>query len=171
MSRRIYFEVVDEEDWTQKINPHFGSIAVLIFYANLIDPLMGEKMMEASISESVYRYEKNLSEGNNTYENDLAHYGVSEMPEMINFIDDRLLIALRKEKNDIDIVTDMCGGVSNFIDLYYEPDYLGYFGIGEDDIFEGDTGYVPNLIDKAIELRNFFQRVIDLNRPYKVFVN
>jgi hypothetical protein len=127
--------------------------------------------MEASISESTYRYEKNLPEENDTSDNHLAHYGVAEMPEIINFIDNHLLIALRKESPDIDIVTDMYGGVSNFIDLYYETNYLGYFGIGEDDIFEGDTGYVPNLIDKAAELRNFFQRVIDLNRPYKVFVN
>lgn len=171
MSRRIYYEIIDEEDWTQKIDPHFGSIAVLIFYASLVDPLMGEKMMEASISESVYRYEKNLSEGNIISENDLAHYGVPEMPEMIKFIDDRLLVALRKEKTDIDVVTDMYGGVSNFIDLYYETDYLGYFGIVEDDIVEGHTGYIPNLLDRASELRNFFQRVIDLNRPYKVFVD
>ncbi|WP_415326348.1 hypothetical protein [Chryseobacterium sp. MMS23-Vi53] len=170
MSRRIYFKVTGEDDWQKQLDPHMVSIAILIFYANNLNPLMGEKMMEASISENKFRYEKDLLEEEYTSDNFSAHYGVAEMPELINFIDNHLLIALRNESPDIDIITDIYGGISNFIDQYYEIDYLGYLGINDDEIFEGDTGFIPNLITRAIELRDFFQRVKDLNKPYEVYV-
>jgi hypothetical protein len=170
MSRRIYFEVTGETDWTKKIDPDMGSVAVLIFYANNLNSIMGEKMVYSVLSESAYRFQKDLPESIYGSDNYSAHYGVSEMQELINFINNQLLPSLQSQQQDKDVVYDVYGG-NSFIDLYYDgPDYLGYLGIGDDDIIEGYTGYIPNLIQKATWLRDFYQRVKDLNQPYKVHI-
>lgn len=171
MSRRIYFEVTGETDWTKKIDPDMGSVAVLLFYADQLDPVMGEKMLYAVISEETYRFEKDLPAPEHGSDHFLAHYGVNEMPELIEFIDQQLLPALRNEVQTMDIVFDVYASYDDFTDVYYDrSDYLGYLGICPDDVIEGYTGYVPNMIRQALELRDFFKRVIDRNTSYRVFI-
>lgn len=171
MSRRIYFEITEETDWTQKIDPDLGSIAALIFYADNLNPVMGEKMMNSTLSEYNYRFEKNLPRGNYTTYNSSAHYGPDHMEELIHFIDNQLIPALQNSLQHRDILIDMYGGIQNFLNLYYDgPEYLGYIGINESDIIEGYTGYIPNLMQKTLELKNFYQRVKVLNKTYQVFI-
>lgn len=171
MSRRIYFEVTGETDWTKKIDPDMGSIAVLLFYADQLDPVMGEKMLYAVISEETYRFGNDLPESEHGPDNFLAHYGVNEMPELIGFIDYQLLPALQNEVQTMDIVFDIFNSYDDFADVYYDrSDCPGYPGICPDDVIEGYTGYVPNMIRKALKLRDFFKRVIDRNTSYRVFI-
>ncbi|QQV01267.1 MULTISPECIES: hypothetical protein [Chryseobacterium] len=171
MSRRIYFELTGETDWTKKINPDFGSIAALIFYANTLNISMGEKMIYACLSEASYRYEKDIPQGSYTSDNYSAHYGVNEMQELISFINNQLIPSLQNESQNKDMIYDVYGGKFSFIDSYYNgPEYLGYLGINEDDIVEGYTGYIPNMLQKVLELRDFYQRVKDLNQPYEIYV-
>ncbi|REC63579.1 hypothetical protein DRF65_05665 [Chryseobacterium pennae] len=171
MSRRIYFEITEETDWTQKINPDLGSIATLIFFANNLNPVMGEKMMNSTLSEYSYRVEKDLPRGNYTIDNSSAHYGPDHMEELIHFIDGQLIPSLQNSLQHKDIVTDIYGGVRNFLNLYYDgPVYLGYIGIDESNSIEGYTGYIPNLMQKTLELKNFYQRVKILNKTYEVFI-
>lgn len=171
MSRRIYIEVTGETDWTKKIDPDMGSIAVLLFYADQLDPVMGEQMMFALLSENDYRFEKDLPDYIYGSEDTSAHYGVHEMPELIGFIDYQLLPALQNEIQTMDIIFDIFNSYDDFADLYYDgSEHLGYLGICPDDIIEGYTGYVPNLIRKAMELKKFFERVRDFNTSYKVYI-
>lgn len=171
MSRRIYFEITEETDWTQKINPDLGSIATLIFFVNSLNPMMGEKMMNSTLSEYSYRFEKDLPRGNYTSYNSSAHYGPDHMEELIHCMDNQLIPALQSSLQYKDIVTDTYGGVQNFLNLYYGgPVYLGCLGIDESDIIAGYTGYIPNLMQKTLELKDFYQRVKTLNKTYQVFI-
>jgi hypothetical protein len=169
MSRRIYLTVKDEPDPMKTIEPDFGSVAVLMFYANSINPEMAENMIYSLLSEYDYRMEKELPVEDYTYDNFSGHGSMEEINEIIQFINNRLLPSLKNESKDLDLVFDIFGDAERFMDIYYDVLHLGIIGIAENDLLEGYAGYIPNLFDKAVLLRDFYKRVIDMDKGYKVY--
>lgn len=94
---------------------------------------------------------------------------MEEINEIIRFINNKLLPSLKNEPQDLDLVFDIFGDAERFLDAYYNVLHLGIMGIAENDLPEGYAGYIPNLFDKAVLLRDFYKRVIDMERGYEVY--
>ncbi|WP_419867924.1 hypothetical protein [Chryseobacterium sp. CT-SW4] len=169
MSRIISLKVIGDIDWSKEVDLDFGSICVLVYYCSTINRPMSLKLMNALLTESTYRYENDIPSEAYTSDNPISHYGPENMQELIYFLTNQIIPNLSTQ--EIDLISQVYGGIENFINLYYDgPPFLGYFGIGNSELFEGFSGYTPNLVICATSLCAFFQRVKERNMKYEIYI-
>lgn len=155
------FELNDQE-----LTFDFGTYALLMYYAKQIDPIKGKKLINATISEWSYRIEYGIPLANITSDNDEAHFVISEINEVISFIDSELINNLNSESKNL---ISKYGGNSNFVDLYEtNSDYLKVLAFSDIEFFDGNPNQLIFLLN---ELKFFFQYTISQNKAFRVYVN
>lgn len=162
MGRRIYFDRIGETDWRNKFEMNFGLFCAVLYYSSKHNESNGEKLFYASITESDYRAYKGLS--NNevvTFGHD-AHYSYSDLPPVINYLQNELIPALNNE-GDILLYSE-----STFKNLFDNmTNYIDEFNLGQSDVVDY---YSSDLTSAATALLTFFQRVKDNESRYEVWV-
>jgi len=167
MSREIFFSKTGDSDWEHNVIIPFGLYSLLLYYSSNNSSSGGELLFNASISEWYYRHINNLSKNGLTVNDYEAHFGHNDIQSLLNYLNNQLIPALNNETEG-DIVSGMYGGLENYYELFNNAtNYLKEFGLFENDLY---GYYVSEVIDIAIELRDFFQRVKDNNMKYEVSV-
>jgi hypothetical protein len=155
------FELNDQE-----LTFDFGTYALLMYYAKQINPIKGKKLINATISEWSYRIENEIPLGNITSDNHEAHFVISEINEVISFIDFELVNSLNSESKNL--ITKY-GGSSNFVNLYETNlDYLKVLAFSDCEFFDGDPSQLILFLN---ELKQFFQYALSQNQAFRVYVN
>ncbi|KOS04788.1 hypothetical protein AM493_01060 [Flavobacterium akiainvivens] len=156
MARIILLELGDEEIYFD-----FGTYGIMMFYAKQINSQKGKKLFDSLLSEYSYRVMYDLPLGNITYHNYLAHFVVSEIQEVINFLNDDVIISLNNENLNL---LDQYGGVHSFIDMYYlDAGYLENLGLTSDEHFNGSISF---LIQQFENLISFYEYALLSNETY-----
>lgn len=144
----------------------FGTYALLMYYAKQIDPIKGRKLINTTISEWSYRIENEIPLADITNDNYEVHFVISEINEVISFIESELINSLNSESTNL--ITKY-GGNSNFVSLYEtSPDYLKVLAFSESEFFDGDPNQLIFLLN---ELKQFFQYTLSQNQAFRVYVN
>lgn len=161
-SRAIFFEC-DNED--HDIHFDFGTFALCMYYAVQLNVDKAKKLFDATISEWKYRVEYELPIGNLISENYEAHFIPSEIEETITFLENDLIPALN---NEIPNLLIQYGGISNFLDLYYNSaPFLGFNGVFENEVFDGDGKSLAHYMNL---LKIILQYSLSVNKPCDVHV-
>lgn len=144
----------------------FGTYALLMYYAKQIDPIKGRKLINTTISEWSYRIENEIPLVDITNDNYEVHFVISEINEVISFIESELINSLNSESKNL--ITKY-GGNSNFVNLYEtNPDYLKVLAFSDSEFFDGDPNQLIFLLN---ELKQFFQYTLSQNQAFRVYVN
>jgi len=144
----------------------FGTYALLMYYAKQIDPIKGRKLINTTISEWSYRIENEIPLVDITNDNYKVHFVISEINEVISFIESELINSLNSESKNL--ITKY-GGNSNFVNLYEtNPDYLKVLAFSDSEFFDGDPNQLIFLLN---ELKQFFQYTLSQNQAFRVYVN
>lgn len=163
MSRAIYF-ILDEDN---KLEINFGTYCIMMYYAAQVNPIRAKKLFDASMSESVYRLEYELDDDGLSLDNWEAHYVYTDIQDIVPFINNEVIPALTAEPYD-EVLDDKYGGKNNFRNIYYQSeDYLVFFGVDPDELFDGNKYSMLGEFDRLID---FFQVVIQKNKVYEVVV-
>lgn len=144
----------------------FGSYALAMYYAKQLNREKGKKLFDATISEYWYRCYYDLPRDNYTSENDEAHFVITDLEEVIAFMDNELLPALNDESEDI---INQYGGLDNFIELFYSNTngtYLEEIGLYHHEYYESDG---PALAFELEKIKDLFSHCLSLKEPYRVY--
>jgi hypothetical protein len=159
-TRSIYFENNNEEEHIS-----FGSFAICMYYAVQLNAAKAKKLFDATISEWKYRAEYELSTGSLTPDHTEAHFTVSEVQEVVSFLENDVVPALNAETQDI---LAQYGGKSNFINLYYNnAEFLKFNGISENDFFDSDGETLAHYMNR---LKLILQYSLSVNQACDVYV-
>lgn len=159
-TRSIYFENNNEEEHIS-----FGSFAICMYYATQLNASKAKKFFDATISEWKYRAEYELPVGSLSSDDTEAHFIVSEVQEVVTFLENDVIPALNAETQDVLV---QYGGKSNFINLYYnDAAFLKFNGISEDEFFDGDG---ETLADYMNRLKLILQYSLSVNQACNVYV-
>lgn len=160
---------VNGDNWTNVTTIRFSQYYILMYYASLISEIEGLKLMNASLTEESCNNQNGLPVKNT--DNNMAFYVPNQLQDVINFLNNQVLPALQNEQEETDLVMDIYGGIDNFIDRWYSgAAYLKNFNVFEDEIEPEFSGYVPNIIDTAVTVRDFFKSSINQNESYEILV-
>ena len=141
----------------------FGTYAILMYYALMLNSTKGKKLFDATMSEWAYKvnYELDLNEITDSDIN--AHFVISEIQEAITFIEEELINALRSETQNLLI---KYGGRSNFQKIVNSNDgIIGFLGLDNEEFYIDKPTY---LIEIAHKLKDFLHMAVTLNMPYEV---
>jgi hypothetical protein len=145
----------------------FGTYALLLYYAKQLDGRKGKQFFDATQSEYHYRIRNNISLVGITENDDVVHFNVTDLNELIIFFDSILIPALANETMDL---IEKFGGRKKFCDLFEsETGYLESIGLDDDnEYFESDP---ENLILYMQSFILLLQEAIASDRPYEVWVD
>lgn len=163
-SRSIYFHRYDDI----LMNVELGTFTMALYHAAQLDSVKGEKLINTTIPEVLYRLGVDFEgdAGGLSSEDFEAHFVPSEIQEVILFIENDLIPVFNNENKNL---IDHYGGVSNFVDLWFNSQrYLLHYGIGEEEFFEEDN--TRGLALWMGEYKKLLQASLDLNRPFEVWV-
>ncbi len=147
---------------------NFGTYALMMYYAGKIDPALAEMLYDSSISQVWYLLIHELPGGELIDNDGLAHFAPDEIPAIINFIGTKVIPALRKENNEIDLL-ETYGGQAKFYDMFCDQDgFLNDIGIDTDEDY---ATYPRDLIYYFTGYKKLLERALSLNKPYEVWIN
>jgi hypothetical protein len=161
MGTRIkVFELND--NW---IHWHFGTYALIMFYAKQLDIAKGKKLMEATQSEYYYHVENNLPTDHLSDADKTVHFNVADLNEVIEFIELSLIPALNQETVDL---IEKYGGQKNFCNQYdLEASYLNAIILYEEH-FESDPESIAYDLER---FRDLIKYALALNQPYEAYID
>jgi hypothetical protein len=163
MHRRAVYFSLNEKEFLYD----FGTYALILYYSMQINRSTTEKLFDATQSEFYYRIHHQLPEDNYTDENESAHFVVTDIVDIVQYIENELIPTLANETEDL--ITKY-GGEENFCKLFNNDEYLpNRIGIdfGDDEFYCGECF---DLISDLRKLTDIFQYSLLLNQPLNVYV-
>lgn len=167
ISLRLSHEV--NGDWEFSVLP-LELLQMLIYHSYLIDPVHAEKLFKATISRFSYAVEYDLDIELEFDGEELQELPLLELPSLINFINNQLILPLEVEVNNGNEEIFMSiWGINNHMlfreTLVSTDSFLGkMFEINCDNLDLDSEDFLRGLKS----LRYFFQEAVNENSDYEV---
>jgi len=146
----------------------FGTFALMMYYASRIDPALAEVLYHSSIGEIWYLVIHEIRRDDDIDYEGQAHFAPDDIPSIINFIDSKIIPALRQEDNHKDLL-DTYGGQAKFYEMFWDED-----GFLNDIVIETDEDYATypsDLIYYFTEYKHMLLKALTSNKPFDVWIH
>lgn len=167
MARRIELEVDYDNPDAPGFYTDFDAYGAILYYAYSVNKDLALELYKAMVSEYYYKLETEMSLEGLTEEDSNVYLPLSNLPNVVVFIDNEVLPSLQLLPLNLDLTTTWNIGNSLDAFLMNQGSFFEYFSI--DDI-EQDGYTVKYFIGCFSQLKKFFQEVINQNVIYKVTI-
>lgn len=161
MSRRIEFRI----NSVLEVMMNYDDYGAILYYAYTVNQNLAFQLYKAMVSEYSYKSEYDIPLGSLTDADEDVYLPLSELSEVISFINNQVIPALNAFPVDLDLSITWNIGNSLEAFLMNQGSFFEKFAI--DDI-EQDGYTVSYFIAVFNQLKDFFQDVINQNVIYKV---
>jgi hypothetical protein len=165
MARRIELEVDYDNPNAPGFYTDFDSYGAILYYAYTVSPNLALELYKAMVSEYYYKLEIGIPLEGLTEENSNVYLPLSDLQNVIAFINNQVLPSLQLLPLDLDLTSTWNIGNSFDAFLINQGSFFNYFSI---DNVEQDGYTVKYFLAVFSKLKIFFQEVVNQNLIYKV---